>query len=441
MDGQRREKLIEACRQVLRINDLGAWTRPAPNLYPHQWLWDSCFIAIGQRHYDVKRAQTEIKSLFRGQWKNGMIPNLVMAEQGYYEKRVWNSRLSPEAPRRVRTSGITQPPMLAEAIIRIGEKLNKTERKKWYKETYEPLLYFHEWLYRERDPHGEGLVLLVHPWECGLDNNPAWTRELRLNHLPTWIRLFKKLGLHNVFNILRTDTKYLPAYQRIDMIDALTLFSIARRLGRKKYDTRLILRHSHLLVEDLAFNSILVRANAHLATIAQEINREIPSWLWERMKKAPHALELLWSEADQQYYSRNFTTFELIDESSIMTFLPLYAGTISKSRAAHLVELLTGKDYWTRYPIPSVTTKSHYFQPLRYWQGPTWINTNWLIVDGLRRYGYHELADEITTRSLDVVEKGSSFEYFSPRDGTPAGAANFSWTAALTLDFMESTKF
>lgn len=436
MDGSAREKLIDACRQVLKVNDLGAWTRPAPNLYPHQWLWDSCFIAIGQRHYDIKRAQKEIKSLFRGQWKDGMIPNLIMTHQGYYEKKVWNSNLNPAAPKKLKTSGITQPPMLAEAIVQIGEKLNKTERKKWYKETFQPLLEFHEWIYRERDPRGEGLALLIHPWECGLDNNPTWTRELRLNHLPLWIRTVKALHLHTLFNGLRRDTKYLPAYQRIDIIDALTLFSIARRLGRKKYDTRLILRHSHLLIEDLAFNSILIRANTHLAAIAQELNIELPGWLWERMKKAPHALELLWSEVDQQYYSRNFTTFELIDEPSIMTFLPLYAGTITKSRAAHLVELLKSREYQTPYPVPSVSKKSKFFQQHRYWQGPTWLNTNWLIVDGLRRYGYHTEADHIVQRSLDLVEKGDSYEYFSPLDASPAGARNFSWTAALAIDFI-----
>lgn len=436
MDGHKKEKLTEHCLQVLKTNDLGSWTRPAPNLYPHQWLWDSCFIAIGQRHYDIKRAEKEIKSLFRGQWKDGMIPNLIMAKQDYYEKKVWNSSISPEAPKKVKTSGITQPPMIAEAIVKIGEKMNRSDRIKWYRETYPNLLKFHEWIYRERDPRGEGLALLVHPWECGLDNNPTWTRELRLNHLPLWIRIVKNLRLHKVFNVFRHDTKYLPAYQRIDVIDALTLFSIARRLGRKKYDTRLILRHAPLLIEDLAFNSILIRANTHLTNIAADLKEEIPGWLWERMKKAPHALELLWNEADQQYYSRNFTTFEAIDEPSIMTFLPLYAGTISKTRAAHLVDLLKSKAYQTKYPVPSVPKNSPYFSPVRYWQGPTWINTNWLIADGLKRYGYDTEADHIVQRSLELVAQSESYEYFSPLDGSPAGARNFSWTAALALDFL-----
>jgi neutral trehalase len=233
----------------------------------------------------------------------------------------------------------------------------------------------------------------------------------------------------------------LPAYERIDAIDALGLYSIARRLRRKKYETRLVLRHSHLCIEDLAFNSILIRANALLVQIAQEIKTDIPGWLYERMKKSPHALELLWSEVDEQYLSRNFDTFELINQPSIMAFLPLYAGTISKKRAAHLVEKLKSHGWNTKFPVPSVPITSKFFQPKRYWQGPTWINTNWLIADGLTRYGYLEEAEAIKQSSLDLVEEHGAFEYFSPLDGTPAGAHPFSWTAALTIDLLKNDNF
>jgi hypothetical protein len=43
-------QLAARARQVLRQNDMGDWTRAAPNLYPHQWSWDSAFIAIGLAH-------------------------------------------------------------------------------------------------------------------------------------------------------------------------------------------------------------------------------------------------------------------------------------------------------------------------------------------------------------------------------------------------------
>lgn len=436
MDGH--QKLVDYCRAVLQQNDVGGWTKPTPHLYPHQWLWDSCFVAIGQRHYDVKRAQKEIKNLFRGQWKNGMVPNIIYGNQKYYSDDIWKSGVSKNAPRHIKTSGITQPPMVAEAIVKIGEKLSSAERLDWYRNLFDELLAYHEWLYRERDPHGEGLVVLIHPWESGLDNNPGWMNEMHLNEMPLWIRLVKYLKLHNLFNFVRRDTKYLPAYERIDVIDALGLFSIARRLRRKRYETRLILRHSSLSIEDLAFNSILIRANTLLTEIAKEIRRDIPGWLWGRMKKAPHALELLWNETQQQYFSRNFNTFESIAEPSIMAFLPLYAGTISHKRAAQLVEQMKSRQWKTNYPLPSVPPHSTFFQEHRYWQGPTWVNTNWLIAEGLMRYGFTAEAEALKTSTAELVKQHGAYEYFSPLDGSPVGAHPFSWSAALVLDMLKT---
>ena len=40
-------RLAARAAEILRKNDMGAWTKAAPDLYPHQWSWDSAFIAIG----------------------------------------------------------------------------------------------------------------------------------------------------------------------------------------------------------------------------------------------------------------------------------------------------------------------------------------------------------------------------------------------------------
>jgi hypothetical protein len=203
-------------------------------------------------------------------------------------------------------------------------------------------------VYRERDPRRRKVILL-HPWESGLDTLPD--ARLYLNEMPAWIKLVKTLQLDSFFNLVRSDTKYLPAYQRIDTIDALSLYSVARQLRRKKYETRLMLRHGHLAIEDVGFNSMLIRANALLEEICRDSRTEIPAWLKQRFIKAHTSLELLWSEETGQYFSRNFETFELVEEPSIMAFLPLYAGSISKHRAKQLVELMRSKDYWLPYPI------------------------------------------------------------------------------------------
>jgi hypothetical protein len=55
----------------------GGWTRAASDLYPHQWSWDSGFIAIGLAHLDTRRATRELLTLFRHQWKTGKVPHIV----------------------------------------------------------------------------------------------------------------------------------------------------------------------------------------------------------------------------------------------------------------------------------------------------------------------------------------------------------------------------
>lgn len=438
MDGQR--NLIEDAKAVLADNDRGQYTVPAEGLYPHQWLWDSCFVAIGLRHVDVDRAKTEVLSLLRGQWHNGMLPNMIFAEgTDAASKNIWKSQLNPNSPDDVSTSGITQPPMLAEAIVKVGEKLKKAERRAWYKQTYPALLAYHTWLYDERDPHSEGLTIQIHPWETGLDNTPPWMQEMHEHQLAYWIRGVKTLRLGPLLNLLRNDTKRIPAAQRIDIIDALGLFSTQRRLRRKGYNIDKILRHSLFSIEDLTFNSILIRANQHLVSIAESLNEELPEGLKERMERTVKALDQLWDEYSGQYYSRNFVTHGFLKQSTIATLMPLYAGTLNKTRANHLVRLLENQhSFGSTYPVPTVPVSSPLFDPDGYWQGPTWINTNWLIIDGLQRMGFSDHAEALRLSTLDLVKHNGFYEYFNPQTGEPAGAPNFSWTAALALDLAKS---
>ena len=429
----------ERAIQVLQKNDKGLYTIPSPKLYPHQWLWDSCFIAIGQRHYDTERAKMEILSLLRGQWTNGMIPHMIFSRSRQYSRdhNLWRSWVSPFAPDDIITSGITQPPLLAEAVIRVGEKLGLPERRSWYRQVFPALLAHHEWLYRERDPHEEGLTLQIHPWETGLDNTPPWMSELHEHLLPWWIRVLKKTRLEIATGWFRRDTQIVPAAERYSNLDALALFDAQRRLRRKEYNIDKILDHSLFTIEDLAFNSILIRNNELLIQIAKTLRADIPELLLKRMELTRRALDELWDPYTESYYPRDFITHKLIKEPSIASLLPLYAGCISAEHAAVLVKSIENSHmFGPAHPVPSVPLNSPWFDPKKYWQGPTWLNTNWLIADGLKRYGYKEHADALIESSLELVEKGDFNEYFSPITGEPLGAQNFSWTAAIALDWL-----
>ena len=434
------DQLFERAKKVLADNDRGAWTVPSGTLYPHQWLWDSCFIAIGLRHINVARAQTELESLLRGQWTNGMLPHIIFSKRQDFDldELLWDSSISSESP-SMNTTGITQPPMLAEAVLAVGQKLSLPVRRTWFRQMLPGIIKFHEWLYRERDPNNEGLVTLVHPYESGLDNSPPWIEELKARGIPLWVRMVNGLRLGFIVNLLRRDTRNADADQRMNTAEALSFFSALRRLRRQSYDSAKILKKPYLAVQDLVFNCVLIRSNTCLAEIAKTAGVTLPDGLVKNMERSELALEKLWDEATGQYYCRSFSRGKLIRESSIAALLPLYTGVVSRERAQQLVEMMKKRSLFkVNWPLPSVPTSSIYFNPAKYWQGPTWVNTNWFVIRGLERSGFKEEADTLRQKTLEMVAKGGCREYFNPLTSEGLGAENFSWTAALAIDLTKN---
>jgi hypothetical protein len=434
------KQLVKTAQDVLKLNDLGGWTRPTAKLYPHQWLWDSCFIAIGLRHIDLPRAQEEIRMLLRGQWKNGMIPYIIFGKSPDYHAgpTLWRSHLSPNCPPGIKTSGGTQPPMIAEAVVRLGEQMSPKERKAWYREMYPAIARFHEWFYRDRDPKRTGLITLVHSWESGLDNNPPWMELLHLHALSRrlWL-LDKSQSLTRFMERFRKDTSVVPANERMSTLELLAFYDIVREMRRLKYDDKQMLQKQKLLVVDLVVNSILVRATQHLGDIAKEIGEELPPLTAKAYKRGVSVLDELWDPETKQYYNKDYRTGKLVKMQNISTFLPLYAGKLPHDRVQSLLKLLHDPmKFGADHTVPTTPLDSPYFKPHCYWQGPVWVNVNWLIMQGLRANGQAAEADKLRTGTLDLISKGGMHEYFSPLDGRPAGAPNFSWTAALTLQML-----
>jgi hypothetical protein len=439
MPASRHEDLEAAARKVLQRNRQGTWTCPSITAYPHQWLWDSCFIAIGVARYDPQRAAGELRALFRGQWENGMLPNMIFNDgrTDLGSRRIWNSKKNPHAPRAVATSCITQPPLPAIAARRVAGALPEPDGESFLGELFPKLVAYHTWLYRERDLHDTGLITLIHPWECGLDTTPPWMEAMARMPLPWWLRIVVRLHLARAVRAIRNDTRYLPAAQRPSDDDGLRMLVLATRAKRHDFRLESMPSQSSVLLEDLAFNSIFIAANRSLELIAAELDRPLPSDLQRHFRRTDEALEQLWDERTGQYYSRDAVTRELIQLPTIATFLPLCAGAPSPARAERLIELLRDPTrFWPRYPVPSVPIDAPDFQEARYWKGPTWINVGWAIVEGLLEYDNDELAEDLRLLMLGLVEHAGFSEYFSPLTGEGFGADDFSWTAALAIDLL-----
>lgn len=125
---------------------------------------------------------------------------------------------------------------------------------------------------------------------------------------------------------------------------------------------------------------------------------------------------LLWSEEDGLYYDRLFdgTLTHVVSPSS---FLPMFAGICSQEQADKMVQvLLDEKRFWTEMPIPSMPKDSEFYD-IDMWRGCSWLNINYFITLGLRKYGYIELAEDLREKTLSAVNKwyeatGNIFEFY-----------------------------
>ena len=63
-----------------------------------------------------------------------------------------------------------------------------------------------------------------------------------------------------------------------------------------------------------------------------------------------------------------------------------------------------------------------------------WVNCNWIIYQGLKNKD-KKFAEIIRKKTINLIEKKKFREYYSCKSGLGMGAKNFSWTAALYLDF------
>ena len=436
-------ELLHKAKKVLSNNNVVGRIIPAQGLYPHCVLWDSCFIATGLSHYDLKLAKAQVEQFFSAQWQDGMVPNILFNKdfKYFWDRWIWRSWISPNAQAKIPTSGITQPPMLAEAIVRIGKQLAPKERALWYKSVIEHLIAYHSWLYEYRDLSHNGLITLIHPWETGLDNTPPWLASLRHQHNPFYLNLIGWLKIDKLADHLRIDAHYVDPKQRSTTLEALRLYDALRLIRRKRYDNAKILKHPTFAIEDIAYNSIFIRANTHLRDIADTINYQLPECLIANMRASERNLNQLWDDERKSFYSRSHKTKNLLREDSIASLLPLYSGAITKTQADLIVKTMQDQSlYQTKFPLPSVPINSSWFKPMRYWQGPTWININWLLIDGLERYGYKQLASELSEQTIKLVKNSGFNEYFNPIDGCAAGVHDFSWTAALIIDLLSKTK-
>jgi glycogen debranching enzyme len=402
-------QLADRALSVLRGNDTGLFFKPAPDVYPFQWSWDSALVAIGLARTDVARGRQEVRALLRGQWADGMVPHIVFhATSSDYSPgpELWGSAECPGAP-RVATSGLTQPPVLATAV----RALHEAEADRRFLEEVLPAVEaWHAWLHRERRFDESGLVAILHPWESA-DNAPRFDRALA------------RLEPDSLSAVARSDRRRLAAAERPTDRDYTRYLALVEALRRCDYRPQSLAEAPFAYV-DLTFNSVLAAAEADLA------------WLWDELgERGERAAAAAYRELDLWTREQEVT-------GTVGELMPLYAGVPDERQALRLFEETLwspsryGPSPGAPWAVTTVSKSSRHFDARRYWRGPVWINCNWFLVRGLERLGLHGEAERLRSMTLQLVGASGFSEYYDPSTGAPLGSRPFSWSAALTLDLL-----
>jgi hypothetical protein len=351
---------------------------------------------MGQASWNQDRAETELRSLFAGQWRNGLLPHIVFTEHARYfpGPEFWQTTRNADAPRSPQTSGIVQPPIHATAILEIYRQGPDRPRSHAFLEELQPkLAAWHDYLYRERTRDGSTLVEIWHPWESGMDNSPLWDEALdRIALEPEQVPDYRRIDVDVAEASERpTDDEYdRYAY----------LVSLYRELD---YESAAIRDTTPFAMRPVLFNALLVQGDLDLAEISELAGRFVPA-------------------------------------RSAAGLAPLLAGVPDVARAARMVERLADSrvPIGNAFAVTSQASGEPGFQPTRYWRGPIWPILNWVLQRGLDRYGYGAQAVQVRRAMLELADRSGFWEHYSPVTGQGHGGAEFAWTAGLTLDLLRS---
>ncbi len=406
----------DQAKRILVDNDRGGYTVPTEGLYPFQWNWDSAFVAMGFALYDTDRAYRELERLVEGQWADGMIPHIIFHQPSdtYFPgPAVW--RTSHTIP----TSGITQPPVFAIALKKLHDAAGDKARTL---PLYEAALRWHRWWYSARDPDGSGLVALLHPWESGSDNSPAW--DVALARVPTTTDT----------PVLRKDTGHVNAEMRPRDDDYQRFIHLVDTYAACGWEPAKQWEKAPFKVAEIQTTAILLKAGEELERLAHELGRtEDAAEIAALNEKTRKAILAQWRPALSRFVSRDLVSDEDIEAPTQAGFIPLLSLDLDRPMAeASVAEMKAwSKDLKVAFPTTRPGVES--WEPKRYWRGPAWAIINWLLIDGLRRNGYRDAAQDLRLSTLKAIETEGFAEYFDPVTGEGCGGLGFSWTAAAYL--------
>ena len=352
------------------------YTQPSPSRYPWQWYWDSCFAAIVWRRYDPARARAELESLLAAQRPDGFIGHTIFWDRPVALPRLLFYNVATRSAFQTET---IQPPLLAWAWrIAVGDP------------AAEPRIAAQiDWLAANRDLEGDGLLWILQPDESGLDASPKFE--------PVW------------------------GWRSNGRIGFPLLVRRNRKLG---FDARRLRERGHPLLCETLVNTLWSLSLQALG----------------RPSATPALVERLWDERRGLFVDEAQPGAIRPAPVTWASLAPLALPDLPEPIGRRLVEehLLDAREFLTPVAPPSVAACEPSYEPgggrgpiRRYWRGPTWVNSAWMVWLGMRRLGYEAEAQRLADGLIAAVEREGLREYYDPRTGKGLGARDFAWSALV----------
>jgi glycogen debranching enzyme len=405
----RRARLRAGAEQVLRANwreghRAGdgvpyAFTCPATPRLRHQWYWDSCFHAIAWRHFDPTRARRELQTLVRAGRLDGFIPHTAFWDRPAYWRRA--PFYGTHTVFGASATATIQTPLLALAWELVAAA--SPDAPEFAADGLPQLRLHYEWLARERDVDGDGLLTTIYPDESGLDDSPKYD---------------------GVFGAMRHDS-----------IGYWWLVERYRRLG---YDAHAITARYEEHLEDVLVNVFYALGLRALARLDGE---QRLMWAERAARTETALLERCLDERTGLFFDLVGRDERPVRVSTWSALAPLALPALPEEVRRRLVEehLLHPGRYAAACGIPSVAMDEPTFNPRfslwRCWRGPSWMNTAWLLVPAMAELGYTEEAARIVGGLEAAVDRSGFREYYNPLTGRGLGARGFGF-ATLLVDLL-----
>ena len=204
--------------------------------------------------------------------------------------------------------------------------------------------------------------------------------------------------------------------------------------------------------EALDLNCMLVMEAKSLEKMALtlHLDKEAAVWKKDYQKRTWLINKTFWDPVNHFYYNVDKRTHKFtykkkddLKRDEIIGFLPLWAGVADHRQAAYLVKHLTDTaSFWRRYGVPSLAANDLYYNPKGYWNGPVWVQWNYLIERGLLDYGYKKeattLVHKVMNNMIGVLKSGHElWEFYDPDSIWGRYHSTYIWAGIINRMMMD----